>query len=237
MRSDRKGLKGDPAARDQGFRSAENRRLGGARAPTDVRINDDGSSMSGGERNHFFLSLGCGEQFADISAISGLDSAADGRAFACWDFDRDGWTDIALVNANAPQLGIYRNNMGDLERARGGSKGSIALRFAGGNRRALPSGEWSNADGYGARVVATLSGRRLTREQRAGEGLAAQNSATMVIGIGAEERVERLEVLWPSGIRRSIEAVPVGSLVDAYEDPTQSPTGEAFVVSEYGADR
>ena len=62
-------------------------------------------SFSGHERNHLFLS-DRGRRFSDISAISGLDNIADGRAFVLWDFDRDGWQDIALVNANTPLLNI-----------------------------------------------------------------------------------------------------------------------------------
>lgn len=232
MRTDQQGLRGDPRARDGGFRDGENQRLGGAKTPTDVRINDDGSSMSGNERNHFFMSLGCGQRFLDMSAIAGLDNPADGRAFVCWDFDRNGWVDLALVNANAPQLNIYRNNMGDLPDLR---RGSIALRFVGGNHQALPSTEWSNRSGYGAQVRATLRDRVLLRELRAGEGLAAQSSATLLIGIGAAEEVQRLEVRWPSGLIRATVDVPAGSLVTAYENPADSPTGEAFLLSDYGA--
>ena len=33
-----------------------------------------------------------------------MDSIADGRGFAYFDFDRDGWQDVVLVNSNAPQL-------------------------------------------------------------------------------------------------------------------------------------
>ena len=54
------------------------------------------------ERNHFFLNMGSGKEFVDISALAGTDSASDGRSFALFDYDRDGWQDIVVVNANQP---------------------------------------------------------------------------------------------------------------------------------------
>ncbi|MED6334141.1 MAG: ASPIC/UnbV domain-containing protein [Planctomycetota bacterium] len=108
----------------------------------------------------------------------------------------------------------------------------IALRFSGGNRDAAPSERWSARDGFGARVVIELARRTLVREHTAGEGFAAQNSATMRVGIGEAATVERLEVRWPSGVVRALSDLPSGSLVWAHEDPSTSPTGEPFVVTQ-----
>ena len=165
-----------------------------------------------------------------MSGVSGLDHPADGRAFAVLDFDRDGWQDLAVVNANAPLLQLYRNQIGDGE---GDRAGIVALRFEGGNRVASSNDQWSARDGYGARVLVELGGRTLLREHRAGEGLAAQNSPTMRIGIGESDRADHLEVRWPSGETWDTTAVPVGTLVTAYEDPALSPTGAPFVLTPY----
>ncbi len=133
-----------------------------------------------------------------MSGVSGLDHPADGRAFAVLDFDRDGWQDLAVVNANAPLLQLYRNQIGDGE---GDRAGIVALRFEGGNRVASSNDQWSARDGYGARVLVELGGRTLLREHRAGEGLAAQNSPTMRIGIGESDRADHLESDGPPGRR------------------------------------
>ncbi len=45
-------------------------------------------SFSGNESNSVFLNHG-GADFENISGVSGLDSLADGRAFAFFDFDHD----------------------------------------------------------------------------------------------------------------------------------------------------
>jgi len=205
-----------------------------------------GASLSGHERDHLFLS-DRGAAFADIGGVSGLDDPADGRAAAILDYDRDGWLDIALVNANAPRLALFRNRIGCLPPPAGSAapgtatSGSaaaaagriVALRFVGGNATPRPAPGWSARDGYGARVTVDLGDRTLVREQRAGEGFATQNSATMVVGIGARAVVPSLSVAWTGGRTGTATDVPAGALLTVYENPAQSPTGEAFVRETY----
>ena len=189
-----------------------------------------GASFSGHERNHVFLNRNGGD-YVEVSGISGLDHPGDSRAFAVLDYDRDGWQDIAVVNANAPLFQLFRNQMG--EGADPG--GMVAIRFVGGNRYAFPTRRWSSRDAYGARAVLEVEGRELLREHRAGEGLAAQNSATLRVGIGRAQEVARIEIRWPSGRRAETHAIPAGTLVTAYEDPSASPTGTPFVLTPYRA--
>ncbi len=173
----------------------------------------DGVSQSGHERNHLFLSSG--GAFDDVSGVSGCDSVADGRAFALVDYDRDGWQDLAVVNANAPKLELFHNRMARLSEA---SPGFVAVRLVGGNRGPRPS-PLSNRDAYGAIVEVDLGDVTLLREHRAGEGLAAQNGSTMLIGIGDAQRVQELRIRWPSGTESSLQGVDRGVLVTAFEDP------------------
>ena len=194
---------------------------------------EDGTSHSGHERNHLFLNSE-GRQFSDISGVSGLDSDGDGRAFAILDFDRDGWPDLALVNANAPLLQLFRNRMAEFaENVRPAAM--IAIRFVGGNASPAPSAEWSNRDGYGALVTVELDETMsLVREHRCGEGMGAQNSATLLVGIGDRKATGRLTVRWPSGVVQELPSVPAGSLVTVHENPADSPAGTPFVVHRYG---
>lgn len=185
-------------------------------------------SLSGHERNHLFLNS-LGKRFDDVSGLSGLDSPADGRGFVLFDYDRDGWQDIALVNTNAPFLELYRNRIGDVE---GGNR-AIALRFVGGNRSDGPSAEWSNRDGIGAQVTVSLGDARLLREQRAGEGFATQNSALMLIGIGARDGADLVAVRWPSGVVQEARDVPAGTLLTVYENPGETAERAAFARAAY----
>ncbi len=185
-------------------------------------------SLNGHERNHFFANQG-GKAFADISGLSGLDNPADSRGFAVLDYDRDGFEDIAMVNANTPLFNLYHNEMP----AAGARGGMIALRFVGGNRTSAPSKDYSNRDGYGARVVVDLGDTRLIREHRCGDGWSVQNSATMIIGIGSHASVPVLTVRWPSGKTTAVREVKEGALVTVYENPGESPGASGFSSATY----
>ena len=170
-------------------------------------------SFSGKEANSVFYNRR-GNSFNDISGISGLDSIADGRAFAYLDYDRDGRIDIALTNTNNPQLQLFRNEM-----TRAGN--SIQVRLVGGNRGAATSQQWSNRDGFGAHVLVEAGELRLRRELRCGDGFAAQNSSVLTIGIGSSSYASRVDVEWPSGKRSRIANVPAGSLITVHENPDE----------------
>jgi len=185
-------------------------------------------SLNGSERNHYFANW-TGRGFADISGLSGLDNPADSRGFAVLDYDRDGYQDIALVNANQPLFNLYRNEMP----AAGRRGGMIALRFVGGNRAPGPSKEFTGRDGFGARVTVDLGDGKLLREHRCGDGWSTQNSATMIVGIGASANVPSLTVKWPSGRTATAHAVPEGTLLTVYENSAGSPSGSAFARAAY----
>jgi len=190
-------------------------------------------SFSGYERNHVFFNRD-GREFTDFSAISGLDTEADSRSFVLFDYDRDGWQDIALVNANAPLFNLYRNEIGDIRQTAGQDQpGMIALRFVGGNTSSEPTTGFAPRDGYGAMVEVQLAGMTLKREHRCGEGFAAQNSSTMIIGIGDRQIVERVTVRWPSGRRQQIDNVAEGTLLTVYEREHDSPSQTAFTTARY----
>ncbi len=187
-------------------------------------------SLSGSERNHLFMSEG-GTHFDDVSGLSGLDTPGDSRAFAIFDYDRDGWQDLALVNTNAPFLNLYRNELG---RGAARERGRVVgLRFVGGNHASSASKTASNRDAVGSVVTADLGDIRLVREHRFGDGFGVQNSATMLLGIGARDRIERLEVRWPSGKTDHLENVQAGALLTLYEDPETAPGGRAVVEQAY----
>ena len=185
-------------------------------------------SYSGYERNKLFWNQG-GTRFLDISGMSGADTIADSRSWVKWDFDRDGWQDIAVVNANKPLLQLFRNQLG--EKRHRSSQRFIAVQFQGANQAAQPSVGLSARDGIGA--VVTVKGKEISlfREFRCGEGYAAQNSSTLLIGIGGESSVE-LSIAWPSGKISGPISVEAGKLVRCFEQDTGR-----FEISDYQAGR
>lgn len=170
-------------------------------------------SLSGNETNRLFMNQN-GTEFENTSAISGLDNPADSRGWALLDYDRDGWQDVALVNANTPLLNLYHNNIKSLPASQ--TAGVIAMRFVGGGEGHSPR------DGYGALVTVTLpDGTILKREHRCGEGYSSQNSATVLIGIGTQPQALSINVKWPSGKLTSLQNVAEGTLVTAFEQESQ----------------
>jgi thiol-disulfide isomerase/thioredoxin len=173
-------------------------------------------SLSGHERNKLFINEH-GADFQDLSALSGIDTAADSRGFVLWDYDHDGWQDIAVVNANTPLLNLYHNEMG-----RGSPNHShiVAIRFV---------GHQSNRNGIGAKVILTFpDGKRIFREHRAGEGYASQNSATMLIGLGEHSQIASLTVRWPSGKEFSLADAKAGAIITAHESDDSPFTQESY---------
>lgn len=171
-------------------------------------------SFSGSESNSVFYNRG-GQGFDDISAVTGIDSIADGRAFAFFDYDLDGRSDLILTNSNDPQLQLFRNQVPD-------AGNSVSVRLVGGQRGSAKGGGWSNRDAYGAHVIVqTVGGKTLRRELRCGDGFAAQNSRTLTIGIGREDTVEKISVEWPSGKRSELGPADAGQVATIFENPDE----------------
>jgi thiol-disulfide isomerase/thioredoxin len=177
-----------------------------------------------------FLNDGVGN-FIEASGISGADDPSDARVFAVLDFDRDGWPDLVSTNANAPRTRLFRNQIGDLKA--GEQHNFIALRFVGGNKTAAKSEQWGPRDGYGAIAVIDLGDKQLKREFRGGEGLAAQNSTTQIVGIGKRDSAAKLEISWPSGIQQVLTDVPAGMIVTVYENEAEASGDSAFELTPY----
>lgn len=171
-------------------------------------------SYSGYERNKLYLNVG-GKTFADLSGVSGADNIADSRSWCALDYDQDGWTDIALVNSNYPLLNLYRNQMGERSK-----NNHLKIRLLGGARAGEQSSAWSNRDAVGAVVELVIGSRTLRRVRQLGEGYAAQNSATLTVGLGEASAADSLRVTWPSGKTTKVStAIPAGMVLTLEERP------------------
>ena len=155
-------------------------------------------------------------EFYDVSGLSGLDSLSDGRCIAVLDYDNDGFQDFLVANANAPSLSLYRNALREL----GGQPNYISVKLIGGNDSNLPNGEYSSRDAIGARITVNVAGKKLVQQLSAGEGFAAQNQAQQKFGLGQNDKIDSIEVRWPSGKTQTItKAIDSHSEVTIYEKP------------------
>lgn len=154
----------------------------------------EGRSFSGYEKNCCFLNIGTldGEQFANVSGISGLDYPDDGRAVSVLDWDHDGDLDLWIRNRNAPRMRFCRNEVG---RATGEF---IALKLVG-------NGASTNRDAIGARVEVVVrkeSQKKLIKTLRAGESFLSQNSKWLHFGLGSDYGgIEKVVIRWPDSTR------------------------------------
>lgn len=165
------------------------------------------NSLSGNERNRMFFRHD--GNFADVSLVSGADNTADGRSFAMLDFDRDGWTDIAMMGLNAPRFRLYRNRIGELYPDRR----VYRFRLVGGHTGSEPNEKLSNRDAIGARARITFeSGRVQMIHKQAGEGFAGQNSEVLSIGVPSDDKIVKLDVRWPAGSDSSVSTIDMSGI-------------------------
>ena len=141
--------------------------------------------------------------FSEISGVSGADSIADGRAFGWLDFNGDQLRDFVLVNANAPRVQLFENQLDN-------AGNSVRLDLIGGATEDGADG-WSNRDAVGARLTVQIGGEITAFESHAGEGFASQNSASIIVGMGEATIIDSLTVKWPSGREHLLSNVPSGS--------------------------
>ncbi len=137
-------------------------------------------------------------RYVDATARTGVDlgraRSARGAAFA--DPDRDGDLDLVVVDVGEASRLLENRTP---RRGRW-----IAVRTIGTD---------SNRDGYGARVALTAGGRTWVREVRASQGLYSSSDPAVHYGLGQLERVERVEVRWPSGRLSVVEGAPLDAVL------------------------
>jgi enediyne biosynthesis protein E4 len=144
-----------------------------------------------------YRNLGNG-RFEDVSARAGncVLSPSTGRGCAFGDFNNDGSVDIVVNNMNDyPSL---------LRCDRKNGNHWIKVRTV---------GVKSNRSGIGARLKCVTGNHQQIQEVRSGGSYLSQNDLRIHFGLGAAERVDLLEVRWPSGQVDVLRNVPVDRLV------------------------
>jgi hypothetical protein len=142
---------------------------------------------------------GEGGRFVDRSADSGTawTTPRVGRGLTVGDLDNDGDADAVLVPLDAP-VALLRNP----------SRGTHWLTLS-------LEGRGSNRDAVGARVTLTGGGRPQTAWRIGGGSYQSAGDSRLHFGLGAADRVEALEIRWPSGAttRHAVPAIDAGYLV------------------------
>lgn len=126
-------------------------------------------------------------KFSDQTFAYGLGHLGKGHGVSIVDWNRDGRVEI-YAQEGGFEHGDQWNNAFYLNRLEAGNWLQLRL-----------SGRASNRDAIGAKVVARLNGRTVTREVHGGHGFGSSDMPALAFGLGAETRVVELEVRWPAG--------------------------------------
>jgi len=123
------------------------------------------------------------------------------RGLAAADYDGDGDLDLA-VTQNGGAARLLRND----------SPPGRWLRVA-------LAGTASNRSGYGALVTAVTGERRIARRLVSGRSYLSASEPVVTLGLGDADRIDRVEVLWPSGVLQVVDDPALGRLLRLEEPP------------------
>lgn len=171
----------------------------------DARYVDDRTDVK--VPNALLENLGNGK-FRDISlrSGSGLGVVACSKGLGVDDLDNDGDLDAVILNANG-QPTILRN---DIQTRR--KSVQIILR-----------GTQANRDGVGARLKLFAEGKEQIAEACRGQGYQSGYGDRIHFGLGAADRIDRLEIRWPGGKTQIIENPPLATVLAITEGGTCEP--------------
>ncbi len=147
-------------------------------------------------RNVLLMNTGKG-QFVNVSdrCGDGLRVVRSSRGIACDDLDNDGDVDVVVLNSRRGPT-VLRNDS-----PRGNHWLQIELR-----------GVKTNRDGIGAQVTVVAGDLTLLDEVHSGRGYQSHHGTRLQFGLGARDRVDRVEVKWIGGGKEVIDKVPVDRL-------------------------
>ncbi|HRQ59506.1 MAG TPA: CRTAC1 family protein [Azoarcus taiwanensis] len=131
-----------------------------------------------------------------------LPRAGVGDSVTTADFDGDGFVDLLIATGGSMgrSLGLPSDNGSyRLLRNTGNGNGWLQIDL---------EGTRSNRDGIGARVFVTAGGVTQTRVQDGGIHHRSQNHSRLHFGLGKHDKVEKISVQWPSGVRQDLLNVP-----------------------------
>jgi hypothetical protein len=185
-----------------------------------VKLNDHGRKFvdaefllgieprKGGVAIPFFELDGAGKDKSHPDAAGALGRVAiwgarGTRSAAIFDLDGDGDLDIVTNEFNAAPM-VLISNLSE----------KTKLHYL----EVKLTGTTSNRDGLGAVVKVTAGGSTYTKVFDGNSGYLSHSLYPLYFGLGAAEAVDRIEVVWPSGKRQTVQApIKINSLIEVRE--------------------
>jgi hypothetical protein len=154
-----------------------------------------------GMEDQLFENKGNG-RFEDVSVDRGAYFRKEyvGRGACFGDYDNDGDIDAFIMNLNDKGI-LLRNNMGN-------KNNWIIINLI---------GTKSNRDGIGSKVTVSSGGIIQKGQKISTTGYLSQNDPRMHFGLSSNNKIEKIEVKWPSGKLQVIENVDVNQIITIKE--------------------
>ncbi len=214
----------------------------------DILIGSNGNVKSKLMKNNLDSTV-IDEAFTDISTGSGWDTDNTvNRDYVAYDFDNDGFLDVLsatgrimfnqgdMTFAPVPYTGLQVGAVGDLN-----NDGYLDILNNNTIRYAVPNGNnWlkvalngvsSNRNGIGARLIIEGAFGKKIRDVRSGEGFEFMGSMNVHFGIGTYDTIDKIVIIWPSGLVDLISNPTVNTMLTVSEGETlstQNPLVDGF---------
>ena len=149
------------------------------------------------QRDQMFQNRGDGT-YVEVSETAGayFTETLVGRAAATADYDNDGDPDIVIMNSN--QRAVLLRNDG------GNAKNWIGLKLI---------GSQGNRDGIGAKVTVSTADMTQMREVKSGSSYASGSDTRLLFGLGENQRVEKIAIVWQGGTTQVLEDVSINQIL------------------------
>jgi hypothetical protein len=127
-----------------------------------------------------------------------------GRGLAVGDYDNDGDADFLMINCGQPPV-LIRND--------GGNQNNwIGLKL---------TGTKSNRDGVGAKVKVMAGKWTVVRHVAGGGSYCSGHDLRILIGLSDRDKIDAVEVRWPSGRVDRIDAPTINRYTELKEGSTR----------------
>jgi hypothetical protein len=159
----------------------------------------EGRSQSGYQSNRVWVNRE-GHYFEDAAPYVAGSESLDSRAVVTVDLWNRGVLDLIVANQNNRLL-VYKNTVREDQQW-------LALEL---------KGTTSNASAIGAIVKVYWNGQVQRQVLSGGMGFSSQNQRRLHFGLGSAEKVDKIEILWPSGVTQEIPDPAIGQILEITE--------------------
>lgn len=140
--------------------------------------------------------------FSNVGKTWGMDSSSNSNGAAYADLDNDGDLDLVVNNINQPVF-IYEN-----EANKQTNNHYLAVKLEGAGK---------NTDGLGAKVTIYNKGQIQYLEQMPARGYQSSVSSILHFGLGKENKVDSIRVIWPGGKQQVTVNVNANEMITVKE--------------------